>query len=434
MSTEIKAALEKVNENISDFRKTYDERLAAAEKGNEGRAKELDEQLSKIEKSLDAATEARKEAEKEYEKDRARIERLEERASRLGKGASDVDVAKDAHRVAFEKCIRTRFSDNAALNEMKEARENLAKLDAKQAVIGTPGSGGHGVPEEISRNIQDLMLRFSDVLPEVKMVDVGSSDYKELISINTAAAAWVGETGSRGETATAELRQIAPTFGELYAYPWASEWALQDVFFDVEDWLTVTAAEQFQKALEVAIWSGDGSDKLTGIINTAPAATTDSASPMRAAAAVEYLPTNTNSPQSINMDDVYDLAYQLNAGYRPNAKFYANQNTQRELRKLKDGDSNYLWEPSNQVGQPDRLLGYTVRTWHDMADPTTADGFYLGFGDLRKAYSLPARVGQRITVDDNITKPGFVKYYIRRRFGGIVANNDAFKLLKLADT
>ena len=117
-----------------------------------------------------------------------------------------------------------------------------------------------------------------------------------------------------------------------------------------------------------------------------------------------------------------------------NAQFGCNQNTQAALRKLKSTNGDYYWQPSFQAGQPDSMLGYPVFTFHDMADPTTADGLYLGFGDWNKSYTLITRTGLRVTVDDSITTPGTTKFYLRRRYGGIPANNDALKFLKLADT
>ena len=78
-------------------------------------------------------------------------------------------------------------------------------------------------------------------------------------------------------------------------------------------------------------------------------------------------------------------------------------------------------------------MGYDVFTFEDMAEPTTADGFYLGFGDWRRAYTLAYRRELATTVE-NVTNPGYVKFYVRRGYGGIVANNDCLKFLKLADT
>ena len=195
-----------------------------------------------------------------------------------------------------------------------------------------------------------------------------------------------------------------------------------------------TAAESAAKALDSAIWSGNGSSKPTGMINGAPVSTSDSASPLRAAAVYQYIPTDSTSPQALGADDVIDLLYALNPAYRSNARFGCNTNTQAALRKLKSSYGTYYWEPSYQAGQPDRLLGYPVFTYEDMGDPTTANAIYLGFGDWDRAYTLITRTGTAVTVDDNITAPGTVKFYIRRRYGGIPANNDALKFLKLADT
>jgi len=205
------------------------------------------------------------------------------------------------------------------------------------------------------------------------------------------------------------------------------------MFFNVEDWLVENASEQMKKALELAVWSGNGTSRPTGLINATPVLTADTASPDRADAALQYVATDSASPEALGGDDIFDLVYSLNRGYRSNAKFGCNQNTQAAIRKLKDTTNQYLWEPSLQSGQPARLVGYEIFTYEDMADPTTADGFYCAFGDWKKAYTLPYRTQLEITVDNNITAPGYVKFYIRRRYGGIVANNDALKLLKLED-
>lgn len=430
MANPIIEAVESINAAFDEFKKTNDERLDAEAKGNESRARELSEKLERIEADIVAGEKAKKEAERKNAILQERVEILEAVNDRPGKSVED--KVNDEYAEHFWKGFRSQFQDSEALAGMRKARQKL--IDMKAISIGTAGDGGHGLPEEISRSIQGLMLKMSDVLQEVKMIQVGSSDYKELISINSTGAAWSAEGGTRSEQATPTLRQVAPTWGELYSYLFSSSWALEDIFFDVENWLTDTTAEQFAKSLDVAIWSGDGSSKPTGITNGTPVTTADHASPLRAAAAFQYIPTDSASPQAMGFDDVYDLLYSLNRAYRPNAKFFANTVTQGGLRKLKDTTGQYLWSPSNQAGQPAQLAGFPVVTWEDMADYTTADGFYLAFGDMRKAYTLCYRMGLAVTVDANITTPGTVKFYIRRRFGGIPANNDALKLLKLADT
>ena len=167
--------------------------------------------------------------------------------------------------------------------------------------------GGHGVPEEVYREIQDLMLKSSYILQVLNMKTVGTSDYKELISLNYTTSAWAAELGSRTQQTDPNLRQIAPTMGELYTYLFASNEAIEDTFFDVEGWFITTAAESAAKALDAAVWNGNGTSKPTGLINSAPTAVADHASPMRAAAVYEYVPTDSASPQAFGADDVIDF-------------------------------------------------------------------------------------------------------------------------------
>jgi HK97 family phage major capsid protein len=432
MSNPILDAVENINSAFEEFKTTNDERLEAEQKGNEARARELSEKLDRIERDIVSHEKAKKEEERKAAILQERVEILESINDRPGKTAEE--KAKDEYAEWFWKGIRSKFQDDEATRGMRGAVQKMREYGSKSISLGTAGDGGHALPEEISRAIDSLMLKQSDILNEIKFIEVGSSDYKELLSINSTGAAWSAEGGARSEQTTPTLRQIAPTWGELYSYLFSSTWAIEDIFFDVESWLRDTTAEQFAKAVDLAVWSGDASAKPTGMTNATPVTTADYASPMRAAAALQYIPTDSASPQAMGFDDVYDLLYSLNRAYRPNAKFFCNTVTQGGLRKLKDSNGQYLWQVSNQAGQPSMLAGFPVVTWEDMADFTTADGFYLGFGDLRKGYTLCYRRQLAVTVDNNVTTPGTVKFYIRRRFGGIVANNDAIKLLKLADT
>lgn len=316
MSNPIIDAIESVNSAFEEFKKTNDERLEAEAKGNESRAKELSAKLDRIEDEISAHEKARKEAERKEALREERLEILESQANRPGKTAEEKISAE--YKDAFLKGFRSRFQDSDALNAMHKARQKLA--DIKSVSIGTAGDGGHGLPEQISTNIDKLALKMSDVLQEVGFKEVGSSDYKELITINSTGAAWSAEAGTRSEQTTPTLRQIAPTWGELYSYLFTTSWAVEDIFFDVEGWLTETTAEQFAKAIDSAVWSGNGSSKPTGLINATPVTTADHASPLRAAAALQYIPTDSASPQAMGMDDVYDLLYSLNRYYRPNAK------------------------------------------------------------------------------------------------------------------
>jgi HK97 family phage major capsid protein len=114
--------------------------------------------------------------------------------------------------------------------------------------------------------------------------------------------------------------------------------------------------------------------------------------------------------------------------YRAGGTYVMNSTTTGSVRKLKDTTNQYLWQPSQQAGQPPMLNGYPVETWEQL-DDIGSNKFPVAFGNFRRGYLLIDRTDVRITRDD-ITSIGFVKFYVRRREGGIVLNNDAIKFLR----
>jgi len=106
-----------------------------------------------------------------------------------------------------------------------------------------------------------------------------------------------------------------------------------------------------------------------------------------------------------------------------------NSTTAATIRKMKDATGQYLWAQGLAAGQPDRLLGYPVEIWEQMQDIAT-NAFPVAFGDFRRGYLLADRTQVRITTDANITTPGRIKYFVRRREGGMVLGNDAIKFLR----
>ena len=423
MGNPIVEEMQKLGETVTEFQKTNDERLEAMEKGNETLTKELEQKLEKIGKDLDSSQVKLKAMEAEDAKKQARIEMLEALADRP-RGTPE-EIARKEYNEMFFKGLRVGFQDSTINGKLRD-------LAQKDVTIGSNPGGGFALPKEIGASVDALLLKQSQIVNNVKNIRVGTSDYQELVSIHGGTSGWVAEAGTRSATGTPNLRSRKPTWGELYAYPQVSEWSIQDIQFNVADWLTNDIAEGMSNALSLAIYSGDGSDKPTGMTDEAPVSTDDHASPLRDPAAYEYIVV-TSSPQAINADNVIDLVYALNPRYRSNARFAMNTVTQGFMRKLKDTNGQYLWQPSLQVGQPDRLLGYEVFTWENLSNPTTGDGFSIAFGDFARAYLLTSRTELMIQ-SESVTNPGYVRFYVRRRYGGTVLNNDSLKLLKLADT
>jgi HK97 family phage major capsid protein len=360
---------------------------------------------------------------------RGRLEDLEARAKTPGSTSPQRGNEESReHRKRFDAWLR-RPLDSEAKNALGEFESQLRK---KAVTIATPADGGFAVPEEISREIARLEQKLSPVRNLVRVDRVGSNDNKMLVSLRGAAAGWVGESTARTETATPTLRERAPTMGEIYAYPQTTEWALDDAFFDVGAWLAEEVAEEFAIAEGEAVIRGSGTNQPTGMLNTTPVTTGDFASPLRAAAAYQFVPSvSDNSPASaeIQPDALITLLYAVNSRYRANGTWVMNSNTAAAIRKLKDAEGRYLWQPAFMAGQPEQLLGYPVAIWEAMDDIAT-NSFPVAFGDFRKGYRLVDRTEIRITIDANITTPGRVKYYVRRREGGCVLVNDAIKWLR----
>lgn len=442
MTTELKETLQKIGENFDAFKKTNDERLKQIEqKGVD--LSEYKEKLAKIDEEY-----------KELSELKSRLEKAEiklETQSFSHKG-TDNPLAVE-HKEAFEDWMRSvkmgdRTGDPKLVERLREI-ESKIKSDAqsrrKAVSIGAASAGGHAVPEIISRQIDQKLLDISEVLNIVNVVNVGTSDYKELVDENEAGYGWVGETGTRSETATSSLQQIAPTMGIIYAYPKATEESIQDIFFDVQSWLVNTGSQAFDQGIGAAIISGNGTNKPTGFLNGTPVAIADDgASPERAFGTLQYIPTGVagalpsafnlnSSPQvgSVQGDVLYDVIYALKKGYRRNARWLMNKTTLGEVRKFRDADGQYLWTPGLSTGQSDTLMGYPVSEMEDMPD-VGSNTFPIAFGDFRAGYTFVNRAGMSMTIDDNITTPGYVKFYMRKRVGGILKNDDAIKVLKCA--
>ena len=229
------------------------------------------------------------------------------------------------------------------------------------------------------------------------------------------------------------LIQRKPTFGTLYAYPKASEESFADIFFNVQEWLVGEISDAFAAAEATAIVTGNGTAKPTGFLNATPVTTADRASPERAEGTLQYIPMDSASPQALGADDLFDLAGSFLDGYlfdEGSVAWVMRQSTLTVIRKLKDGNGAYLLQPSLQMGVPPTLLGFPVYTT-DAMQAYVADAHPIAFGNWNRGYLIADRSEIMLTVDANITTPGQIKFYARKRVGGCVLNDEAIKLLEV---
>ena len=425
-SQELKLAFENLGRDWDEFKQSNDDRLDKIENGK-GVA-EITEKVDKIDESITALSDAKEAADLAAKALAERTDEIEARFEQGGPqgGDNEKDRVHAEHRKLFDAWFRSGSNDSEEGKALKKFQAEHKDINA-----GAGATGGFAVPEEIGRDIADQVQLLSPVRDAVRVVTTGTPDYKELVDLHGETSGWAGEAGARLATLTPTFSERKPTVGTLYAYPQATEESVDDVFFNVQQFITDHASQEFARQEGIALLTGDGTNKPTGMLNTAPVTTNDGASPLRSVEALEYLPLNPGvSPPvaTINPDALLDIVYTLRVGYRTNASWAMASPTMAIVRKIKQ-NSEYIWSPGLTMGQQPTLLGFPVRNWEDLA-VMDVDSLSILFGDYKRGYLLADRPGTRITVDANITTPGFIKFYVRRREGGIILDNNAIKVGK----
>jgi len=420
---EVKDLIEKQGQAWEEFKKTND---AAIQAKADGKA------IGDLEAKLAALNEA--------------LDKVQTKLSRPGvlatKSEDRQSPEAEAYKAAFMNWVRNPSDPERRTALQLRARE-LRKVETKaggdedgfetravQTVTSTGSAGGFALPEILERQIQRLSVDISPIRQIATVRTVGSPDYKELFDINGAAFEWVGEAGTRSQTNTPDLAEVAPTFGMASARPRASEESLDDLFFDVESWLINSAAEAIAQGEGLAFVSGNGTNRPTGFLAGPTPVTTVDAS--RAFGTLQYIASGQAAALPTSADVFFDLVYALRARYRANATWVLNKLVLSSVRKYKDTTNQYLWQPSLSMNQPETFMGYPIVEAEDMP-AVAANAFPVAFGDFREGYLIADRVGMRMTRDD-ITVPGFVQFYIRKRVGGRIRNSQAIKLLRISTT
>jgi len=419
----ISDAIDKIGRAFDEYKATNDARIEAVKKGASTEA--LDAKLARMDEHIDAMTDAK-----------SRLEKIEIKLARPGNGYGDQKQGETREAVEYKDAF-VAWMRNPADSERKQAVHNAGRaLEAKAretkstaVVTSTGAAGGFALPEQIERSIARLSIDISPIRAISTVRTVGTSDYKELFDINGAGFEWLGETDTRNQTNTPDLAEVAPTFGMASAKPQASEDSLDDLFFNVEDWLVSSAAETLAQGEGAAFVSGNGTKKPTGFLGGPTPVTTVDAS--RAFGTLQYVFSGQAAAMPTTLDTFVDMIYSLRARYRANATWVTNKLILAALRKYKEATTNaYMWAGPTAAGQPSTFFGFPIIEAEDMP-AVAANAFPLAFGDFREGYLVVDRVGMRITRDE-ITTPGYVKFYVRKRVGGKIRNSQAIKLLKIA--
>lgn len=368
-----------------------------------------EKEISELQQGSEEAKAAAAKAETEMAGLRASIDDLAVQiaAAQMNGGAGKLD--KEAQAAV-----------DATVSFMKsgEVRADLKKSD--------DSNGGYLVPKEWDRTITDQLRTVSPLRKLFKVQTTSKPKFSKLYNMHGAGSGWVGEEDDRTKTATPTFKSLDFETGEIYANPAATQQMLDDAEINLEAFLASEVKTEFAVAENKAFISGDGQKgKPTGLLTYAEGGTNATKHPLGAIKVVK-----SGNAAAVTADSVIDLVYSLPAKYSQGAGFMMNRKTLAAVRKLKDGQGNYLWQPSYQQDQPSTLCGYPVHEVADMPD-IAANALCIAFGDFNRAYMILDRKGVSILRDPYTNKP-FVQFYTTKRVGGGVDNPEACVLLKVA--
>ena len=268
---------------------------------------------------------------------------------------------------------------------------------------GVQADGGYLVPEEFERQIV-MGLDEANVVRSLAKTITTSAERKIPVAATHSTAQWTAENGAYTESNPTFDQKTIDAF-KLTDLVKVSMELLQDSMFDLEAYIASEFARAFGIAEEEAFCVGTGTGQPTGIFTA-------------------------NSQTAITADELISLVYSLKSPYRRNAKFLMNDSTISAIRKLKDGNGVYLWQPSLQAGEPDKLLGYELYT-SPYAPTTGADALAIAFGDF-KNYWIADRSGRTVQrLNELYSTNGQVGFVATERVDGKVILAEGIKLLKM---
>lgn len=300
-------------------------------------------------------------------------------------------------------------------------------LELKAGLSSGPSSGGYVVPPETERAIERRLMAGSPMREIATVRTVGSGVFRKPVSTAGVEAGWVAETAARPETDPATLALLEFPSADLYACPAATQSLLDDALVDLDEWLAAEVEDAFSAQETEAFVNGDGVNKPRGFLDYDLVEDGD-----QEWGEIGYVASGAAGafPASNPTDRLIDLVYAPKALYRPNARFVMNRRTVSTVRKFKDGDGNYIWQPAQRPGDTASLLGYPVTEIETMPD-IGADAAAIAFGDFQRGYLIVDRAGVRVLRDPYSAKP-YVLFYTTKRVGGGVQNFDAIKVMKFA--
>jgi len=307
--------------------------------------------------------------------------------------------ASDEYKRAFWNAMRSKAAGYEVLNALQ---------------VGTDSEGGYLVPDEFERTLVEALQEENIFRTMAKIIQTASGDRKIPVVASKGTASWVDEEGAIQESDDA-FGQVSIGAYKLATMIKVSEELLNDSVFNLESYIAREFARRIGAKEEESFFIGNGTGKPTGIFNATGGA---------------ELGVTAASATAITVDEIMDLFYSLKSPYRKNAVFVMNDSTVKAIRKLKDGNGQYLWQPSISAGQPDTILNRPVKT--SAYVPAIAAGAKtIAFGDFGY-YWIADRQGRSFQrLNELYAATGQVGFKATQRVDGKLILSEAIKVLKM---
>lgn len=438
-------AIKQIAEAFEAWKTSHAEEMAELKKKGSADPVLL-ERLNKLDEQLNKGTEAKTQLEAQIAAERKEREELELRLQRHsikgdGDGAKAALELKEfnlaAAAIAADRKRNFTPLDQKAFDEyravaVKHMRYGKDALDAdeiKALSAGVDADGGFLVTPDTSGRMAKRIYETSDIRRIANVQTISTDKLEGTEDLGEAGAGWVGETETRSETSTPQLGEWEIPVHEMFAEPHATQKLLDDASVDFESWLGMKVGDRFGRLENAAYVTGNGVRKPKGFADY-PVAADDGTGVSWGSIGFTKSGANGAFAGSNPADRIHDLVGLLKSAYLQGAVFVTRRTVVTQIRKFKDGQGQYLWQPSLVMGEPEQLAGYPIVRAEDLPALAT-NSLSLWFGNFMEGYQIVDRQGTRVLRDPFTRKP-FVKFYTTRRTGGAVVNFEAIKAMQFA--
>ena len=342
----------------------------------------------------------------------ARMERREALDAELNKPVNTPITGKPMPAAGDEK--KGRASD-----EYKRNFWNAMRMTGDPHIIrnalqeGTDSEGGYLVPDEFERTLVKALEEENIFRKLAKIIQTSSGDRKIPVVTTHGSAAWLDEEEQLTESDEV-FGQTSLSAHKLGTFIKVSDELLNDSVFDLESYISTEFARRIGSKEEEAFFTGDGSGKPTGIF---------------AASGGADVGVTSAAAAALTADELIDLFYSLRSPYRKKAVWVMNDSTVKAIRKLKDGNGQYLWQPALTAGTPDTILNRPVYT-SSYVPAIAAGAKTIAFGDFGY-YWIADRQGRSFKrLNELFATTGQVGFMATQRVDGKLILSEAIKVLQ----